>query len=86
VADHREAAGPRCPSGTMNSTLRKRRIRWSLTKWKYARPPKRWRIASCKSSRLGYVSFDHLSRYETAIWRQAAQIMFMLQSAGPAKP
>jgi hypothetical protein len=30
-------------------------------------------------SRLGYGTFDLLSQYET--WRQAAQILFMLQSA-----
>lgn len=32
-------------------------------------------------SRLGHGTFDLLSRYETALWRQAAQIYFMLQSA-----
>lgn len=32
-------------------------------------------------SRLGYGTFDLLSRYETALWRQAAQILFILQSA-----
>jgi hypothetical protein len=32
-------------------------------------------------SRLGYRTFDLLSRYETALWRQAAQILFMLQAA-----
>ena len=41
-------------------------------------------LASCflQVSRLGYGAFDLLSRYETALWRQAAQILFMLQSAG----
>ena len=40
-------------------------------------------LASCflQVSRLGYGAFDLLSRYETALWRQAAQILFMLQSA-----
>ena len=32
-------------------------------------------------SRLQYGAFDLLSRYETALWRQVAQILFMLQSA-----
>jgi hypothetical protein len=31
-------------------------------------------------SRLGYGAFDLLTRYETALWKQAAQILFMLQS------
>jgi hypothetical protein len=40
-------------------------------------------LAHCflQVSRLGYGTFDLLSRYETALWRQAAQILFMLQSA-----
>jgi hypothetical protein len=32
-------------------------------------------------SRLQYGAFDLLSRYETARWRQASQLLFMLQSA-----
>jgi hypothetical protein len=36
-------------------------------------------------SRLGYGTFDLLTRYETALWRQAAQILFMLQSAARAR-
>jgi hypothetical protein len=32
-------------------------------------------------SRLQYGAFDLLTRYETALWRQAAQLVFMLQSA-----
>jgi hypothetical protein len=31
-------------------------------------------------SRLQYGAFDTLTRYETALWRQAAQLLFMLQS------
>jgi hypothetical protein len=31
-------------------------------------------------SRIQFASFDLLNRYETALWRQAAQIIFMLQS------
>ena len=40
-------------------------------------------LANCylQVSRLGYGSFDLLSRYEAALWRQAAQILFMLQTA-----
>jgi hypothetical protein len=30
--------------------------------------------------RLGHGIFDLLSRHETAQWRQAAQLLFMLQS------
>jgi hypothetical protein len=38
--------------------------------------------ASCflQVSRLGHGAFDLLTRYETALWKQAAQILFMLQS------
>lgn len=32
-------------------------------------------------SRLGYCTFELLQRYETALWRQIAQILFMLQPA-----
>jgi hypothetical protein len=40
-------------------------------------------LAYCylQASRLQYATFDLLSRYETALWRQAAQILFLLQSA-----
>jgi len=40
-------------------------------------------LASCflQVSGLGCGAFDLISRYETALWRQAAQILFMLQSA-----
>ena len=40
-------------------------------------------LAYCflRVSRLQYGAFDLLSRYETALWRQVAQILFMLQSA-----
>ena len=39
-------------------------------------------LAHCflQISRLGYGTFDLLNRYETALWRQAAQLLFMLQS------
>ena len=39
-------------------------------------------LATCylQVSRLGYGAFDLLSRYEAALWRQAAQILFILQS------
>jgi hypothetical protein len=39
-------------------------------------------LACCflRVSRLGLGAFDLLSRYETALWRQAAQILIMLQS------
>jgi hypothetical protein len=39
-------------------------------------------LATCylQVSRLGDGAFDLLSRYEAALWRQAAQIFFMLQS------
>lgn len=39
-------------------------------------------LAVCflRVSRLGYGAFDLLHRYETALWRQAAQIQFMLRS------
>jgi hypothetical protein len=33
-----------------------------------------------RASRLGYNTFDLLGRYESALWRQAAQIIFMLHS------
>jgi len=41
-------------------------------------------FASCflRVSRIGAGTFDLLQRYETALWRQAAQILFMLQSKG----
>jgi hypothetical protein len=32
-------------------------------------------------SRLGYGSFDLLNRYEAMLWRQTAQLLFMLQAA-----
>ena len=40
-------------------------------------------LAHCflRVSRLGFGAFDLLSRYETALWRQAAQLLFMLQPA-----
>ena len=39
-------------------------------------------LATCylQVSRLGYGAFDLLSRYEAALWRQAAQILFMLKA------
>jgi hypothetical protein len=39
-------------------------------------------LAACflRVSRLGYGAFDLLHRYETALWRQAAQILFLLRS------
>jgi len=39
-------------------------------------------LADCflQVSRLGYGSFDLLHRYEAALWRQAAQLLFILQS------
>jgi hypothetical protein len=41
------------------------------------------RLAHCflRVSRLGFGAFDLLNRYETALWRQVAQLLFMLQSA-----
>jgi hypothetical protein len=40
-------------------------------------------VAYCylQVGRLQFGSFDTLSRYETALWRQCAQLMFLLQSA-----
>jgi hypothetical protein len=40
------------------------------------------RLASCflRVSTLGSGAFDLLHRYESALWRQAAQILFMLRS------
>ena len=42
-------------------------------------------LAYCflQASRLQFGVFDTLTRYETALWRQVAQIIFMLQSASP---
>ena len=42
-------------------------------------------LAACfvQVSRVGSGTFDLLHRYETALWRQAAQILFMLRAAGP---
>jgi hypothetical protein len=39
-------------------------------------------VAACylQVSRLGHGAFDLLTRYETALWKQAAQILFRLQS------
>jgi hypothetical protein len=39
-------------------------------------------LADCflQVGRFGYDAFGLLSRYETALWRQAAQILFMLRS------
>jgi hypothetical protein len=39
-------------------------------------------LADCflQVSRIGYGAFDLLSRYETALWRQAAQLLLILQS------
>ena len=39
-------------------------------------------LAYCflRVSRLGCGVFDLLTRYETALWRQAAQLLFMLQT------
>jgi hypothetical protein len=41
------------------------------------------KLAYCylQASRLQFGTFETLSRYETALWRQAAQLIFMLQSA-----
>jgi hypothetical protein len=40
------------------------------------------KLAYCylQVSRLQFGAFETLSRYETALWRQAAQLVFMLQS------
>jgi hypothetical protein len=40
-------------------------------------------LADCflQVSRLGYGTFDLLTRYETALWRQAAQIIVLLSAA-----
>lgn len=40
-------------------------------------------LAHCfvRVSRLGFGTIDLLTRYETALWRQAAQLLFVLQSA-----
>lgn len=40
-------------------------------------------LACCflRISRLQFGTFDLLSRYETALWKQAAQLVFMLQPA-----
>lgn len=42
-------------------------------------------LAHCflQVSQLGYGAFDLLSRYEAALWRQAAQILLLLRSARP---
>jgi len=39
-------------------------------------------LADCflQVSRLGYGAFDLLNRYEAALWRQAAQLLFILNS------
>jgi hypothetical protein len=39
-------------------------------------------LADCflQVGRLGYGSFDLLTRYEAALWRQAAQLLFILRS------
>jgi hypothetical protein len=41
------------------------------------------KLAYCylQVSRLQFGAFETLSRYETALWRQAAQLIFLLQSA-----
>lgn len=41
-------------------------------------------LAYCflQASRLQFGAFETLTRYETALWRQAAQLIFILQSAG----
>ena len=41
-------------------------------------------LAACflRVSRLGYGTFDLLHRYETALWRQAAQILLILRTSG----
>jgi hypothetical protein len=46
------------------------------------RPDSSQGLAYCflRVSRLQYGTFDLLSRYETALWRQVAQLVFMLQS------
>lgn len=36
-------------------------------------------------SRMGYGAFYLLSRYESALWRQAAQLLFLLQSGAAAR-
>jgi hypothetical protein len=40
-------------------------------------------LADCflRVSRPGYGTFDLLNRYETMLWRQTAQLLFMLQAA-----
>jgi hypothetical protein len=45
------------------------------------------KLAYCylQVSRLQFGAFETLSRYETALWRQAAQLIFMLQSAERAR-
>jgi hypothetical protein len=41
-------------------------------------------LAYCflQASRLQFGAFETLTRYETALWRQAAQLIFMLHSTG----
>ena len=45
------------------------------------------KLAGCylRASRFGYNTFDLLGRYECALWRQAAQIIFMLRSVSREK-
>ena len=45
-----------------------------------ADPPQTLAYCFLQVSRLGFGAFDLLSRYETALWRQAGQLLFMLQS------
>jgi len=34
-----------------------------------------------QATRIQFGAFETLTRYETALWRQAAQLLFMLQSS-----
>jgi hypothetical protein len=53
----------------------------SQTDRQFAASPQDLAYCFLRVSRLGYGAFDLLNRYETTLWRQAAQLLFMLQSA-----
>ena len=43
--------------------------------------PQEFAYCFLQVSRLQFTAFETLSRYETALWRQAAQLIFILQSS-----
>jgi hypothetical protein len=71
----------RTPIHPINRVAAFDRNRWPLWIGLGGRIPSESPAALPRIPLLGYGAFDLLSRYQGALWRPAAQILFMLQSA-----